>query len=360
MGVLFIAAGSSSKNREKTLERPHTLSEIDQFLQMKEREYLKSFFPDGQGVYLWGANPKNFDQLSQVRKGEYAVDVKNKKVIQVFHYCFFIETADTRLQEFVGWDREKAKSDRRPYKYVYFLKSPLSTRQNSKEYFQSAFNQGSNQNWLVGQKYFNDIEISSALQRTSSASLESFLGIDSSKSAYIPQITPPTPVKPTTVIVRKPAPPNPQPSFETPVWLKDHVSKVKVLKQDQGHLERDHEDLVAGLFEILGYERTNDIKFRRGNIDIRIEKEGQPLITIEVKADWSLSTESKRALGQAFNYANETGTPFVIITNGDKYCIYDRRQGLSYKDAFVSDVSLTYLTESDITLLNKLRKENIK
>lgn len=191
MGVLFIAAGTSSKNREKTLERSYTLPEIKQFLQTQEVEYLRSFFPDEQGIYLWGANRKNLDQLSQVRKGEYAVDVKNKKVIQVFHFCFFIETADALLQDFVGWDSEKAKANRRPYKYVYFLKSPLVTTRNEKEFFQDAFNQGSNRNWLVGQRYFNDHEVSSAIQRTSCSSVESFLGIDLGNSVYIPKSSPP-------------------------------------------------------------------------------------------------------------------------------------------------------------------------
>lgn len=117
---------------------------------------------------------------------------------------------------------------------------------------------------------------------------------------------------------------------------------------------------MASLFEILGYERIHDIKFRRGNIDIRIEKDNTPIITVEVKADWNLSPDSRGALRQAYNYAHETGTPFVIITNGDRYCIYDRRQGMSYEENLVSDFTISRMAQESISKLNLLRKESIK
>jgi hypothetical protein len=360
MGVLFIAAGSSSKNREKSLEKEHTFREISQFLSPVDAENLKRFFPDEKGIYIWGANPKNLKDLEQVKTGEYAVDVKNKKVIQVFQYCFFVETLHTRLQDFIGWDKEKSHAERRPYKYVYFLMNPTNTFRQKKEFFQTAFNLESNRHWLVGQRYFDDGELSSALRRTASDSIQSFLGINSSGNSPVVIEPSPKPAKPFAILRKKNPSLTVKKNIDTPSWLKTHVEKIKALKKDQGHLERDHEDLVASFFELLGYERIHDIKFRRGNIDIRIEKNNKPLITIEVKADWNLSPESRSALTQAFNYANETGTPYVIITNGDRYCIYDKRQGLSYDEKLILDICLTSASENNANSLLRLKKDNIK
>ena len=84
------------------------------------------------------------------------------------------------------------------------------------------------------------------------------------------------------------------------------------------------------------------------------------MITVEVKSDWSLSPDSRGALSQAYNYAHESGTPYVIITNGDRFCIYDRRQGMSYMDNLFADVTLTCMTQEAVNKLFLLRKDNIK
>lgn len=359
MGIYFIAAGSSSKNREKTLDKSYSVEEIRQYMLPKDTDYLKNCFPKREGVYLWGANDKNISDLSKLKAGEYVVDVKNKVVMQVFSYCFYIKTDNKRLQEFVGWDKEKPIAKRRPYQYVYFLKSPLPTTKKDKNYFQNAFDLNSNPQWLVGQKYFNDSEVLAALKRTSTTSLEGFLGIIPGHQLPAPQ---PTPLIPPERFIKS----NPEPSipinppiFAVPDWLADLLGKVTALKKDTGHLERDHEDLVASLFELLGFERIHDIKFRRGNIDIRIDKNNKPIITIEVKADWSISPDSSGALAQAYNYAHQTATPIVIITNGDRYCVYDRRQGMSYGDNLIADFRITAMTKEDIDKLNLLRKDRI-
>lgn len=260
----------------------------------------------------------------------------------------------------MGWDREKPRLDRRPYRYVYFLNSPLSTRITDKSYFQKAFDLNSNPQWLVGQRYFNDEELLAALERKKSASIEGFLGIAARHANTEHPKSLARNIRPDFLIRRTSAVTAANHFFEPPDWLKPLVGKVTALKNDPEALERDHEDLVASLFELLGYERTHDIKFRRGNIDIRIDKENHPLITIEVKADWALSPDSKKALTQAYNYSHETKTPFVVLTNGDRYCIYDRRQGLSYKENLCADLSITRIDQDGVTKLNSLRKENIK
>ena len=128
MGIYFIAAGTSSKNRQRTLDKPHSFEEISSFLSPNERDELGKLFTKNEGIYVWGANRKNLNDLQQIRKGEFVVDVKNKVVIQIFKFCFFIETHNTRLQEFLGWDQEKPLANRRPYHYVYFLREPTPTR----------------------------------------------------------------------------------------------------------------------------------------------------------------------------------------------------------------------------------------
>lgn len=357
MGIYFIPAGSYSKNREKTLDKSHPVEKICQFLSPEDSDKLKSYFPEGEGVYLWGAN--NERDLSRVKAGEYVIDVKNEVVVQIFIYCFLIHTNNTRLQEFVGWDKEKSSDVRRSYQYVYFLKSPVPATRKDKNYFQNAFDLNSNPQWLVRQRYFNDSEVRKAIDRTETATVENFIGILPGNPKDFKNQVQPAPPKPIPVIRRKPTEPVTT-TFDIPDWLKGLAGKVTALKNDPGHLERDHEDLVASLFELLGYERIHDIKFRRGNIDIRIEKDNTPIITVEVKADWNLSPDSRGALRQAYNYAHETGTPFVIITNGDRYCIYDRRQGMSYEENLVADFTISRMAQESICKLNLLRKESIK
>ena len=56
--------------------------------------------------------------------------------------------------------------------------------------------------------------------------------------------------------------------FEIPKWLSSLVSEIDVLKKDNAHKERAHESLVEKFFELLGYNRFEDIKHRQGRIDI--------------------------------------------------------------------------------------------
>ena len=357
MGIYFIAAGSSSKNRAKTLDRSHSVKEICQFLTPKDCDCLKSFFPEGIGVYIWGANDRNKSDLSQLKADEYVLDVKNTEVMQIFRYCFFVHTNSSGLQEFLEWDKEKPRAQRRPYQYVYFLKSPLPTSKKDKKYFQNAFDLNANPHWLVGQKYFNNNAVLAALERMECDSIEIFLGITLGNIEYLPKPVQPVISEPDVIIRQQPAVTTP--SFDPPDWLQNLIGKVTALNNDPEHLERDHEDLVASLFELLGYERIHDIKFRRGNIDIRIEKNNTPMITVEVKADWGLSPNSRGALSQAYNYAHETGTPFVIITNGDRYCVYDRRQGMSYEENLIANLTITSINQDGVNKLNSLKKESI-
>jgi hypothetical protein len=354
MGVYFIAAGSSSRNREKTLDKSFQVKEICEYVSTNSCDKLGNFFPNGQDIYLWGAN--NDNEIKKVKTDEYVVDVKNKKIVQVFQYCYFVKTENTRLQEYLGWDREKPDYKKRQFRYVYFLRNPKKTTKSNKSFFQEAFGLLSNQNWLVAQKYFDNEKIMHALVKTNSKNIEEFLGITNANNTPNHEEI----ILGTEDVNKDDEEQNKKDTTETPDWLKNNIDDVFSLKRDPQHLERDHEILVVELFSLLGYSRFRDIKHQRGNIDIRIDKEDKPLIVIEVKADWSLNRTNKEARKQAFGYALNTGARYVIITNGDYYCLYDRQKGLSYEDCFVCDFHIANLSKNDEQALEMLKKCNLK
>lgn len=142
MGIYFLAAGKSSRNRDRTLDTGHSVEEIGRYLSPPDVTRLCSFFGDDEPVFLWGANGDT--ELRCVRPDEYVVDVKNKVVAQIFSFCFWVYTSDTRLQAYVRWDEEKPKEKRRSYRYVYFLRHPLRTKRAEKAYFQNAFRELAN------------------------------------------------------------------------------------------------------------------------------------------------------------------------------------------------------------------------
>lgn len=350
-GIYLLAAGSSSKNRKKTLEKAWTLSDIKSLLPDHIIEKLNIHFPDGQGIYAWGANQRSFNELSQIKRGQFVVDVKNKEVVQLFKFCFWYKTTNTDLQNYFGWDSEKPISKRRPYSYVYFLSSPIKTRIRKKDYFQSAFGLTDNSQWLVGQKYFDKHKVKKAFERTQTNNIDEFLKISKNDKYSEPESLV---QKPLNIINES----KPDSEFLRPLWLEEIITQVEKLQKDTKHLERDHEDIVANLFQNLGYDRVSEIKFQRGKIDIRIDINSTPVYTIEVKANWAMSCGNKNYLDQAFSYANQNGTPFVIITNADLYCIYDRTKGLSYDEQFVGSFHLTKLTAKTLDLVENLKKQN--
>ncbi len=98
------------------MEKAWSLNQISGYVPTEVIDKLKSCFPDGDGIYAWGANAEA--ELSEIRNGEYVVDVKNKEIVQIFQFCFWYKSSHTRLQELFGWDDEKPYEKRRPYRYV--------------------------------------------------------------------------------------------------------------------------------------------------------------------------------------------------------------------------------------------------
>lgn len=335
MGIYFIAAGISSKNRFKTLDFSHQLEKIIQLVPQPIIRELEKAYSQDEPIYIWGANDRSLEDLRQVKPGEYVVDVKNAEVKQIFMFCFYYKTTDQRLQEFVGWDDHLPRQERRPYRYVFFLKNPSTPKDRDKKFFQKAFSQELNSNWLVGQRYFNDLEEEKALRKAFCSSVEEFLGI--SHPMLIPETVHPT----------------------IDASFLSIIAQIAELKKDPLHQERAHESLVENFFHALGYKSFKDIRHRQGRIDLSIQKEGKTLLVAEVKRDWMLTMRDKSVLQQAYQYALETGARFVMITNGDYYAIYDRSAGLSYESNFQGEFVLTALKDEDLSIINSLRAGNL-
>ncbi len=363
MGIYFIAAGSKTRNREKSLEKSFSVSEIERFLKPTDVMHLKNSYPSGIGIFVWGANQgRTFNQLSNVSKGEYVVDVKNKVVVQIFKFCFYIDAGnDNRLQEYIGWDREMPDYERRPYKYVFFLKGPQSPGRDQKEknYFQSAFEELNNSNWLVGQRWFSGPQVNEAITRKRVVNIEGLLGIseasttnNSSEGGSILNRIIKSKIRNSPITSEASR-------FIIPDWLKPIIGQIKLLHDQADHQERDHEDIVKELFRVLGYTPIEEIRFQRGRIDILISVENRPLITVEVKRDWSLSESNADYVHQAFHYSHQIGTRFVVLTNGDIFLVFDRTKGFRYEEMLFAKFELTKLDDKGLQSLGSLKKSEL-
>ncbi len=141
--------------------------------------------------------------------------------------------------------------------------------------------------------------------------------------------------------------------------LHDLISQIILLKNVSHHSEREHESLVEKFFLYLGYNYPVDIRYRVGHIDVLINSESNNSIVIEVKRNWKLSRQNKDVIDQAYGYASNIGSRFVVITNGDYYAFFDRLRGLSINDNFDFELKLTQISDKEIQLLKKYKKSSL-
>ncbi len=145
-----------------------------------------------------------------------------------------------------------------------------------------------------------------------------------------------------------------------PPELKSVIEAIEFLRKEREHKERAHESLVQDFFVALGYRNYKDIKFRQGRVDIKIERNGNTILIVEVKTFWDLSFHNgAEAIKQAFNYAHEQGVRYVIVTNGDTYILFDRLKGLSWESNLIGEFQLTSLQQEDLALIDRLRPERL-
>lgn len=138
------------------------------------------------------------------------------------------------------------------------------------------------------------------------------------------------------------------------------IEQIIILKQDADHMERAHESLVELFYEILGFNRFSQIKHRQGRIDIAVVDGDTVLVINEVKKSWILTKNNQEALKQAYDYANSTGAPYVVITNGDYYAIFDRKNGLSYKSNFLGEFLISRLNPENEKTIESFKKALLK
>ena len=140
----------------------------------------------------------------------------------------------------------------------------------------------------------------------------------------------------------------------------DAGSLLARIRSLAGLPERNHEDVVKDLLIRLGYS-ARDIVFQRGRIDLSIQTEaGSTAAVFEVKRTIASSSEHASARRQGMDYASQTGAPFVVITDGDRYEIYDRRKGHDYTTMLCGRFQLTTFRDEDVKVLDLLRPEHLR
>lgn len=127
--------------------------------------------------------------------------------------------------------------------------------------------------------------------------------------------------------------------------------------QEQDLLERDHEDVVKELLLRLGTDKAA-IQFGKGRIDVRVlGKSGKTAAVFEVKTTIATRSQCDAAIRQGMDYAGRTGAEIVVVSDGDRYEVYDRRKGRDYASMLCGAFRLTDFRETDAALLDLLRPD---
>lgn len=137
--------------------------------------------------------------------------------------------------------------------------------------------------------------------------------------------------------------------------IPDAESLIGRVRQLQGLPERNHEDAVKDLLVRLGHNPLS-IVFQRGRIDVSlVNRQQEQHAVFEVKRSLADKNKRNEALRQANDYAGRTGAEIMVISDGDRYVIYDRRKGRSYDEMLCGEFSLTKFVPEDSTVLDLLR-----
>lgn len=124
--------------------------------------------------------------------------------------------------------------------------------------------------------------------------------------------------------------------------------------------ERNHEAAVQDLLLRLGYG-PSEIVFQRGRIDVCIRDHKDRVIAVfEVKRTIGTDSERLAARRQGIDYATQSDARWVILSDGDRYEIYDRDAGGSFEKMARGSFRLTMFKESDRTVLDLLRPEQMR
>jgi len=140
--------------------------------------------------------------------------------------------------------------------------------------------------------------------------------------------------------------------------IPDPDSLLNRIKSVIGQPERNMEDVVKELLVRLGHS-ANRIVFQRGRVDLTLEDgSGKPVFVFEVKRSIASESERAKALRQGLDYANQTGAQFIVITDADRYTIYDRHRGYDFSSQFCGSFQLTQFYAGNEVVLDLLRNHN--
>lgn len=145
----------------------------------------------------------------------------------------------------------------------------------------------------------------------------------------------------------------PRPSV--PPDIPDAEALIKRIHALAGLPERNHEDVVKDLLIRLGFDSTSII-FQMGRIDLRVlNQQAKTVAVFEVKRTIAAESGRKHALRQGMDYASQTGALIIVVTDGDRYEIYDRRRGHDYDAMLSGRFQLTAFHATDGKALDLLR-----
>jgi hypothetical protein len=142
--------------------------------------------------------------------------------------------------------------------------------------------------------------------------------------------------------------------------ISDAAAFIERIRSLAGLPERNHEDVVKEFLTRLGHD-PSAIVFQKGRIDVSVLTQDRKTAAVfEVKR--TIAVESERVGGrrQGMDYAGQTGAPIVVVTDGDRYEVYDRRRGHDYDAMLSGKFQLTAFRESDSSVLNLLRVEQLR
>lgn len=135
----------------------------------------------------------------------------------------------------------------------------------------------------------------------------------------------------------------------------DAESLLALVRAIAGQPERNMEDLVKEFLLRLGLPRSA-VRFQIGHIDVTVDgQDGKPLFVFEVKRSLLNPNARSDALRQGFDYANRTGARYVVISDADRYEVYDRKRGLDHATMLCGAFQLTAFRNEDVAILDVLR-----
>jgi Type I restriction enzyme R protein N terminus (HSDR_N) len=140
--------------------------------------------------------------------------------------------------------------------------------------------------------------------------------------------------------------------------IPDAKSFINRIISVRGQPERNMEDVVKELLVLLGHP-TNRIVFQRGRVDLILQDSSRkPAFVFEVKRSIASESERAKARRQANDYADQTGAQFLVITDGDRYEIYDRHRGWDFASWFCGRFQLTQFDATSAAVFDLLRYQN--